>query len=93
MPHKPNAQLNGAVAVGSNDIWAVGKFGHFHPFTASTLAMHWDGSVWSTVDTPNPPTPRTRSILRGVGSDGSGLWAVGQHLARGQWKNLIERCA
>jgi hypothetical protein len=92
MPALPDTRLNGAVALSSNDIWAVGSFGRERPLTASTLAMHWDGAEWSTVETPNPPNFRTRSILRGVASNGSGLWAVGQHRAHGQWRTLIERC-
>jgi hypothetical protein len=94
LPERPHTRLNGAVALGTNDIWAVGSFGHERPFSASTLAMHWDGAEWSTVGTPNPPpTFRPRSLLRAVATDGSGLWAVGQHRAQGQWRTLIERCA
>src|SRR5262249_27852279 len=35
----------------ANDLWAVGNAG------ASTLAVHWNGSGWSAVPTPNGPSP------------------------------------
>jgi hypothetical protein len=93
MPRLANTELGGAVGLGPTDVWAVGSYGRRQPYTALTLAMHWDGATWSTVETPNPESPRTRAILRGVAADTAGLWAVGQHLSRGQWRTLIERCA
>src|SRR5713101_6731987 len=35
----------------ANDLWAVGNAGN------STLALHWNGSRWSVVPTPNGPDP------------------------------------
>lgn len=43
-------------AVASDDVWAVGYhltvIGFTEPY--QTTAMHWDGSTWEVVDTPNP---------------------------------------
>jgi hypothetical protein len=42
--------LTGAVAVASNDVWAVGYSSTYG--TPQTLALHWNGSRWSVVPTP-----------------------------------------
>jgi hypothetical protein len=57
----PDRDLNVLQAVGGvagNDLWAVGRKGINKANTgvppgSRTLAMHWDGTEWTTVDTPN----------------------------------------
>ena len=49
-------ELAGLAAVGPNDIWAVGRYNTGRPPTVTgrdTLALHWNGTVWSPVTTPN----------------------------------------
>src|SRR5439155_450022 len=58
-------------AVASNDIWAVGR--SFQE--AQTLTIHWDGSNWSIVPSPNGIGD---NILFGVaGLSTNDVWAVG----------------
>jgi hypothetical protein len=58
-PNKGNLEneLAGLAVIGSDDIWAVGRYNSGRPPTVTgrdTLAMHWDGAAWTIVDTPNP---------------------------------------
>src|SRR6266542_3646445 len=53
---KENEQA-GLAIVGSDDIWAVGRYNSGRPPTVTgrdTLALHWDGIAWAIVPTPNP---------------------------------------
>lgn len=47
------AHLNGLDVIASNDVWAVGNYG-FGIFKTLTYALHWDGTNWDIVSTPNP---------------------------------------
>jgi hypothetical protein len=84
----PNPATTGAAqnallavaAVSGTDVWAVG-----YSITDSyaTLAMHWDGSRWSLVPTPNPPARDFNSgpILTAITAISStDVWAVGGQL-------------
>ncbi len=55
VPNPPNQYDNlvGATAIASNDIWAVGDY-YTSSIPAQTLAVHWNGSNWSQVSSPNP---------------------------------------
>ena len=60
-----NDILSGISAKSDSNVWAVGSYSSSGGNNiASTLAMHWNGSSWSVVPTPN------------VGSGGSRLEAV-----------------
>jgi hypothetical protein len=70
-----NNELYGVVAVGPNDVWAVGYSGNA-AFGFFTLIEHWDGSTWSIVSSPSPLGD---DILRAVsGTGASDIWAVGR---------------
>jgi hypothetical protein len=63
-------------AIAPNDIWAVGTNAtcNFCPF--DTLTMHWDGTAWTRV--PSPNGNRDFSRLYGVTATSPGdIWAVG----------------
>jgi hypothetical protein len=50
-------ELAGLAVIASDDIWAVGRYNSGRPPTATgrdTLALHWDGTAWVAVPTPNP---------------------------------------
>jgi hypothetical protein len=64
-------------AIASNDVWAVGFDHEGQNFSASTTyTMHWDGTTWSTVPSPNGSFALNQ--LAGVaGASSSDVWAVG----------------
>jgi hypothetical protein len=64
--------LRGVVALAPDDAWAVG----FSASYGSTRTIHWDGTAWTLV--PSPDVPGHPNYLYAV--DGSGpddVWAVG----------------
>lgn len=84
--------LHGVSIVSANDIWAVGLatstyyVGDGDPITSSqTLILHWNGSVWSIVPSPNPGNSNNyygtiTNELHGVVSVSAGdAWAVGMY--------------
>jgi hypothetical protein len=77
--------LTGVNALTSDDAWAVGWW-RDEPGSgyAQTLTLHWDGSTWAIVPSPNQGTD-DNNYLQGVkafsSSDG---WAVGQGYVDGQ---------
>jgi hypothetical protein len=67
--------LNGVLALGPNDVWAVGdRFARRKG--VRTLTEHWDGEAWSIVRSPN-----MRGGASGLsdisGSAADDVWAVG----------------
>lgn len=72
--------LHGVTAVAADDVWAVGYSVDLDsPTIYSTLALHWDGSSWSIVPTPNlDPAPRAYNALLSVSAAATDdTWAVG----------------
>ena len=68
--------LYGISAVSSDDIWAVGGSSPANPPMASTLIIHWDGSSWTQVTSPNPGSQdNTLYSVSAMASDAA--WAVG----------------
>lgn len=69
--------LNGIDVISANDIWAVGS-GFADPFSGlgETIMLHWNGSAWSRVPSPNHGT--TFDEVRAVAAvSPSNIWAVG----------------
>jgi hypothetical protein len=48
--------LNGADAEANNDVWAVGYSLHNNGGVYKTLVVHWDGTQWNLVSSPNVAT-------------------------------------
>jgi len=72
--------LSGVTAVSAADAWAVGGF-----FTRAgifrTVMLHWNGTAWSRVASPNPGTDY--SVLSGVTAvSATDAWAAGYFCAR-----------
>ena len=70
--------LLGVSAISATDIWAVGSFtipnAEGSPYQNAT--MHWDGTSWSIVSSPNPSA--SFDILTSVAAiSASDVWAVG----------------
>jgi hypothetical protein len=76
--------LTGVSARAANDIWAVGTFSAAKGTTSNsfTLTVHWNGSAWAVVPSPNPatasPVNGVRQTLNGVVAIApNDAWAVG----------------
>jgi hypothetical protein len=78
-----NPVLFGVSAVSRSDAWAVGRQNSTGVF--KTLILHWKGTAWTQVKSPNPSTdpPYTpANSLDGVSAGSSrDAWAVGDFLA------------
>jgi hypothetical protein len=67
--------LYGVDAVSANDVWAVGAYAD-STGPAQTLVLHWDGTAWTVVPSPNRGT--TDNKLYGVAAvSANDAWAVG----------------
>ena len=76
-PESSGSSVIAVVAISTNDVWAVGNDVSGQNFsTATTYIMHWNGTAWSTVPSPNGALPY--NVLRGVaGASANDVWAVG----------------
>lgn len=71
-----NSNLSGVVATAANDVWAVGGVESETATNYSTLIEQWNGSVWSTMQSPN--VSNAGNVLYGVTAvSASDVWAVG----------------
>ena len=69
--------LSGTVALAPNDLWAVGVYTATGIYTSTTLTVHGDGTSWTYVPSPNPPSS-SKAVLYGVaGVASNDVWAVG----------------
>jgi hypothetical protein len=74
--------LNGVSARSAADAWAVGYFISPTTGAAETLVLHWNGTSWSKVASPNPAGTSSgdNNALNGVSADSaSDAWAVGHY--------------
>jgi hypothetical protein len=76
----PDTQLNelhGVAALSANNVWAVGYRGGTHNETPlETLILHWDGTSWHQVASPNVPGGANQ--LSGITAiSANDIWAVG----------------
>jgi hypothetical protein len=65
-------------AIAPNDVWAAGSTGSSNGREAdeATLLMHWDGSTWTIVDSPNGSN--SENVIEGLTAFGTAnVWAVG----------------
>ncbi len=68
-----------AVSGSGNDVWAVGAY-NTGPGAGNiwkTLTLHWDGSTWAVV--PSPNVGSMDNFLFGVSGSGNDAWAVGAY--------------
>jgi hypothetical protein len=82
--------LFGVSAVASNDVWAVGSvYNYGGSSSPQTLTMHWNGTAWSVVPSPNPGS--WRNYLYGVAAlSANDVWAVGGFGAGDVGHTLVE---
>ena len=76
-PPVSNSSLSSVKALSTNDVWAVGsKDIDNNANTSSTFTLHWDGTTWSEIPSPNGTTGFNK--LSGVdGVAPNDVWAVG----------------
>jgi hypothetical protein len=99
MPKPPQrlSRLFGVSALSPRDAWAVGNYATWHQrkpqgeppccayFTSKTFVLHWNGSGWKRVPSPNPSfanPPGTKRLdeLFGVAAvSPCSVWAVGDY--------------
>src|SRR6266516_976071 len=71
--------LHAVSAVSTSDVWAVGTFWSCSLF--KTMALHWNGTVWSVVSTPNPGANNYNELYDVVAVASNDVWAVGYYYA------------
>ncbi len=87
-PGSEGNYLSGVSAVSATDAWAVGEYWHYDKTTAKpaekTLTLHWDGTRWKKVKSPNSSlTHHVRNSLSDVSAASpSDVWAVGGYWSR-----------
>jgi hypothetical protein len=76
--------LRDLVVIANDDVWAVSDPAvevAYLDYEYKTLALHWDGSDWTIVPTPNPgvmPDPHQATGLQAIDAAGpDAVWAVG----------------
>jgi hypothetical protein len=79
-PDPTGKNLTSVSAVSPNDIWAVGYRGVAGGGTSQTLILHWDGSTWTVVSSPNPGAGNGNNSLYAVAARAANdVWAVGYY--------------
>ena len=74
------ATLAAVDAVTATDVWAVGYSEDFSSLRLNTLIMHWDGSQWTIVPSPNPAGVRLPNQLFSIAAVAANdIWAVGSY--------------
>jgi hypothetical protein len=83
--HGPN-QLNAVLALAPNDAWAVGYStpGKAGQSATLTLILHWNGTSWKVVPSPNVgPKNRSQSnrLFGLTANSANDIWAFGSYFA------------
>jgi Carboxypeptidase regulatory-like domain len=69
-------RLYGVSAVSADDVWAVGEFANGG--VSKTLTLHYDGTAWTLVPSPNAPGGSYNSLLAVEAIAPNDVWAVGE---------------
>jgi hypothetical protein len=73
-----NNFLNSVTTVSANDVWAVGTFSN-KSTNDRTLTMHWDGTKWSVVPSPNIGS-QTNDLFEVAAVSANDIWTVGRYI-------------
>jgi hypothetical protein len=84
-PEPGQDRLTGVSAVSADDVWAVGYDCNKANCDAegnvwSTLTLHWNGTKWSTVASPDPSTS-TNQLFGVTAVSADDVWAAGSAVA------------
>ena len=77
-PSSSDAELFGVSAVSGSDAWAVGWYWNGPTRAYDTLILHWNGTAWAQVHSPNP-SPGNNYLFGVSTRSGSDAWAVGNY--------------
>ena len=72
--------IGGIAAVSANNIWVVGDYSNgIDPASSPyfTLIEHWDGTVWSVVNSPSPGSIASDLVSAAAIPKTSNVWAAG----------------
>jgi hypothetical protein len=76
--------LDGISAHSATDAWAIGWYENSTTAATETLVLHWNGTSWSKVTSPNPggaSSGSETSVLNGVSArSAADAWAVGYYI-------------
>lgn len=90
-----NADFGGVVAVGVDDVWAVGGYVDRQANAVRTLVEHWDGTAWTVVESANKGP--SDNHLWGISAATGRMLAVGERFKGGGTSPVVplslERCA
>jgi len=71
--------LIGVTVIAPDDVWAIGRWSEGNNIAPHLpLALHWDGSIWSIVTTPDNLSYLDYSPANITAISGSEVWVVGQ---------------
>src|SRR6266568_2597255 len=73
------SRLAGVATVATDNAWAVGSYFDSSDSTTKTLIQHWDGSIWSTITSPNQSSATNNSLHGITAISSSNIWAVGSY--------------
>src|SRR5262249_32979757 len=68
--------LRASAAISSDDVWAMGYYLNNGEVPGHTLVMHWDGSAWSYIPSPDPGA-WGNEFFGAAAVSGQDVWAVG----------------
>jgi hypothetical protein len=66
--------LNGVTALAPDNIWAVGWASDLAGSLSQTLILHWNGTSWAPISSPNPATFNSLQAVTAVGP--VDIWAT-----------------
>lgn len=75
-PQGREGELSGVDALSANDVWAVGDYFTKH-FADKTLVLHWNGSRWRVLPSPNPAPDGGGPLYAVSALSATDAWAVG----------------
>jgi hypothetical protein len=86
-----NNELSGVTAISATNIWAVGFFAPSANVPLQTLTLHWDGTRWSVVSSPNVPGTQNNELSGVAAVSATDVWAVGEFITGSSVQTLIEQ--
>lgn len=81
-------EIDAVSAVSPTDAWAVGRKVQVGGADWSQVILHWDGTAWSRVHTPQPGRRAQLSGVDAISPDDA--WTVGSYEVSGVEETLIE---